>query len=124
MIERDSQFWLVFVLAFIPISTSKEIYYEFNVSYFDGAPDGVPIRILGVNNQFPGPTIRATKYDILTIKVTNQIQDHQSTTFHWHGIEQYLTPFEDGPRMITQCDIPFNSSFIYQFQVNQAGTYW
>src|SRR5271154_6160861 len=117
--------FLIFALFFTwtTVVSTKEVVYDLSVSYFDGAPDGVPKRVLGVNGQFPGPTLRASKHDILTIKVTNLIQDQQTTTIHWHGLEQYLTPFQDGPRMLTQCDIPFNHSNTYQFEVIQSGTY-
>lgn len=122
--SKLTRWTVICVLALFNKCAAKEVYYDFTIRYFEAAPDGVPVQILGVNNQFPGPTIRATKNDILTVKATNQIQDRQSTTIHWHGLEQYLTPFVDGPRMVTQCDIPFNSSFTYRFQLIQSGTYW
>ncbi len=114
-----------FVFVSILSVSSKTLEYSLTVSYFDGRPDGVPKRILGFNNQFPGPTLRAEKNDWLRITVTNLIQDQTTTTtIHWHGIEQYLTPWQDGPRMLTQCDIPYNSSYIYEFPAIQSGTYW
>lgn len=103
---------------------NKEIFYDLVASYFERAPDGVPKKILGFNKQFPGPTLRATKGDILNIKVTNNILEGHTTTIHWHGMEQFLTPWEDGPRMLTQCDIPYNASYTYRFQAVQSGTYW
>lgn len=65
-----------------------------------------------------------SKGDWLRIKVNNQIQDGQTTTIHWHGLEQFLSPWQDGPRMLTQCDIPYNHSFTYEFELLQSGSYW
>ena len=66
----------------IPIRDILE--YDFRVSWFDGAPNGMMRRILGVNNQFPGPTIRGKKGDLLRVHVTNAIQTKQNLSIHSH----------------------------------------
>lgn len=38
--------------------------------------------------------------------------------------EQYKTCYEDGPRMIVHCDIPYGYTHTYKFRARQAGTYW
>lgn len=127
-----NKFYINLITLFVVINFSsknslvsgKTVDYELTASYFLGAPDGVEKQILGFNNQFPGPVLRATKGDTLRVKVTNMIQDKQGTTIHWHGLEQYLTPWQDGARLLTQCDIPYNESFTYEFDLLQSGTYW
>ena len=100
------------------------IYHEFNVRFFEGAPNGVRKQVLGVNGEFPGPTIHAMTGDFLEVKVVNNIQTTENTSIHWHGLEQYQVPFEDGPEYVTQCPIMYGHSMTYRFQLVQAGTYW
>lgn len=45
-------------------------------------------------------------------------------TFHWHGVRQIRTPAMDGPSMITQCPIPFATTFTYSFQATESGTFF
>lgn len=52
------------------------------------------------------------------------LDDMTGVTFHWHGMNQNLTPSMDGPSMITQCPIPFATTFTYKFRANNAGTYF
>jgi len=111
---------------------SKDVFYVFKPGYFCGAPDGVTVcHILGVNWQFPGPTIEATIGDTLHITVVNNIQrlpgqgpKQPATTVHWHGLFQNGTQFEDGPEGVTQCPIPEGNLQEYVFPLRQSGTYW
>jgi laccase len=42
-----------------------------------------------------------------------------------HGIIQFLTPWSDGPEYVTQCPIPSNGSYTYQFNLTgHEGTLW
>lgn len=116
-------FLFIAVFPIAPISV-KIVTYSLKTYYIDFAPDGVAKKVLTFNGQFPGPTLHAAKGDLLSVSVTNLIQDFQTTTIHWHGLEQYLTPFQDGPRMITQCDIPYNATHVYNIPLKQSGTYW
>jgi len=43
---------------------------------------------------------------------------------HWHGIFQKTTNWADGAAFVTQCPITPNNSFLYEFNVEQSGTYW
>lgn len=109
----------------VKVLDSKTIHYSLTVSYLSVALDGVTKRMLVFNNLSPpGPTLQASKGDELLVKVTNRIDPDETTTIHWHGIEQFYSPFQDGPRMITQCDIPYNYSHTYRFILHQSGTYW
>ncbi|KIL58888.1 multicopper oxidase [Amanita muscaria Koide BX008] len=47
-----------------------------------------------------------------------------TTSIHWHGIFQTGTSWADGPVGVSQCPIVPGNSFLYQFTVQQAGTFW
>ncbi|CAG8482095.1 13529_t:CDS:2, partial [Dentiscutata heterogama] len=85
-------------------------------------PDGYTRPVWTVNGQYPAPIIQANYGDRLLINVTNKFGD--PATVHWHGIFQKDTNFYDGPVGITQCPIPNGVSFLYNFTLNQYGTYW
>jgi len=106
----------------VPIRNIIE--HEFNVSWFTGAPNGIRRQILGVNGQFPGPTIRGTKGDLLRVRVTNQIQNRLNLSIHWHGLHQRHSTFQDGAEQISQCPLVSGQSQIYEFQLLQTGTHW
>jgi len=127
----SAKLYLLFTYVFLssiellPTSQAKVVPYTLDVYYISGAPDGIhKDKILGINGQFPGPTLEANVGDTLKITVINSIQDSQNTSIHWHGIHQQGSLFEDGSSMITQCPLPPGQSMVYRFKVTQAGTYW
>lgn len=83
---------------------------------------GVLRPLLVINGQFPGPLIRVNQGDRVLINVTNQLSN--GTSMHWHGFYQNGTNWMDGTVAITQCAIPPGTSFLYNFTVEQFGTYW
>lgn len=98
--------------------------YDFNVSVIKGNPDGVYERnVIGINNQFPLPTIKVKRHDRVEIFVTNQLEN-MNTSLHFHGLFQKGQNAMDGPEMVTQCPIPPGFTFLYNFTVDQVGTYW
>ncbi|KAM0704513.1 hypothetical protein Q7P35_008747 [Cladosporium inversicolor] len=76
-----------------------------------------------VNGQNPGPTIRATWGDTLSITVNNKMQ-HNETSIHWHGVRQFNTPGEDGVNGISGCAVAPGDSKTYTFHVTQFGSSW
>ncbi|CAL0307499.1 unnamed protein product [Lupinus luteus] len=64
--------------------------YKFNVEEKAHKPDCVEHVVIGINGEFPGPTIQAEVGDILHIAVTNKLCK-VGTAIHWHGIRQ--TPY-------------------------------
>ncbi|OVA06322.1 Multicopper oxidase [Macleaya cordata] len=77
--------------------------------------------IVTVNRMFPGPVIYAYEDDKIIVKVTNETP--YNTTIHWHGVQQRLSCWSDGPSYITQCPIQSGQSFTYKFVlVKQKGT--
>jgi len=80
---------LLIQLVIVPLLNAKVIRHTFKVSYITGSPDGVwTSNILGINGEFPGPTIEGHQGDLLEITVLNRIQDGQNVSIHWHGIHQ------------------------------------
>lgn len=81
---------------------------------------GTPRMAVTVNGSIPSPTLRWREGDTVTIRVTNLLAE--DTSIHWHGI---LLPFQmDGVPGISFKGIPPGETFVYQFTVQQTGTYW
>jgi len=105
-------------------------YYVFNITEIpDGAPDGVPKRMFLVNGKYPGPRIEGNQGDRLILEVNNFMT--VPTAIHFHGqfqngdwvLQSSLilgTAFMDGTNGVTQCGIPPNTSFTYNFTMNPA----
>jgi iron transport multicopper oxidase len=111
--------------------------FTWEMSHINAAPNGVNRSVIGVNEQFPPPTIIVSKNDQVVIQVTNFLDDGESITLHTHGIFQNGTNYYDGVDQVTQWLFPPNfqylmgsgvapgQSFEYNFSVgNQTGTYW
>ncbi|KAE8442783.1 hypothetical protein EG329_002871 [Mollisiaceae sp. DMI_Dod_QoI] len=112
------------LLLFSPQCTAKTVTYDFNVTWVTANPDGLMDRkVVGVNGQWPLPTIEVDKGDQLVVNMHNGLGD-KNATIHFHGMYQNGTNEMDGPSMVTQCPIPPGYDFTYNFTVNQNGTYW
>ncbi|EMC98300.1 hypothetical protein BAUCODRAFT_42685, partial [Baudoinia panamericana UAMH 10762] len=104
--------------------TGNTVYYNLEITNGSCNPDGYGARTcLLVNNVYPGPVIRATWGDMLSITVKNSMQDN-ATAMHWHGLRQYHSPGYDGVPGITECPIAPGQSMTYNIQVTQFGTSW
>src|SRR5260370_552765 len=68
----------------------------------------------------PGPEIRLRQGDTLRVSVENRLA--QDTTVHWHGLR--IPNAMGGAPYVTQPQIQPEESFVYQFTVPDAGTYW
>ena len=72
------------------------------------------------NGTVPGPEIRVRQGERLRITVENQLEEE--TTVHWHGV-RVPNPM-DGVPHLTQPPIAPGETFVYEFDVPDAGTYW
>jgi FtsP/CotA-like multicopper oxidase with cupredoxin domain len=73
------------------------------------------------NGSVPGPEIRLRQGDRLRVVVENRLGE--DTTVHWHGIR--LPNAMDGVPDLTQKPIAADGgTFLYEFDVPDAGTYW
>ncbi|KAF7556174.1 hypothetical protein G7Z17_g1586 [Cylindrodendrum hubeiense] len=103
---------------------AKTVTYDFNVTWVTANPDGLQERkVVGINGQWPLPTIDVDKGDRLVVNMNNKLGD-KSASIHFHGMFQNGTNEMDGPSMVTQCPVPPGSSITYNFTVDQSGTYW
>ncbi len=76
--------------------------------------------IWGYNGTAPGPVLRVRQGDRLRVHVENRLEE--PTTVHWHGIR--LPNAMDGVPVITQPPIAPGGSFVYEFALPDAGTFF
>ncbi|MEJ7777774.1 MAG: copper resistance system multicopper oxidase [Sphingomicrobium sp.] len=82
--------------------------------------DGKVSRAVGVNGTVPAPLVRLREGQKVRLRVTNTLDEDSS--IHWHGL---LVPFAmDGVPGISFPGILPRSTFDYEFDVVQSGTYW
>jgi FtsP/CotA-like multicopper oxidase with cupredoxin domain len=72
------------------------------------------------NGTVPGPEIRVRQGDHARIAAENQLAEE--TTVHFHGIR--LPNAMDGVPHLTQKPIAPGETFVYDFKLPDAGTYW
>lgn len=80
----------------------------------------VEIGAFAYNNQVSGPEIRVIQGDDVRIRFTNNLPE--ATTVHWHGL--ILPNQMDGAAEVTQPAVEPGETFVYEFTVQQAGTYF
>ena len=80
----------------------------------------VAVDAFAYNGQIPGPRLRVTEGDHARIVVHSKLPE--TTTVHWHGL--ILPNKMDGPAFITQEPIRSGDSYIYEFDADQAGTFF
>lgn len=98
--------------------------FDFTAHLVRANPDGEFTRnVIGINGQWPLPTIRVKLGDQVRINLTNGMDD-RNVSLHYHGLFMNGSNSMDGPEGVTQCPIPPRASFLYDFVVNQTGTYW
>jgi manganese oxidase len=74
----------------------------------------------GYNGSVPGPMIEVVEGDRVRVIFENKLPE--ATTVHWHGLE---IPIEmDGTPYISQPMVEPGGVFIYEFTVNQNGTFF
>ncbi len=82
---------------------------------------GTPVSKITVNGSIPGPTLRFTEGEDVTITVTNHLDE--DTSVHWHGL--LIDPAMDGvPGLNGFHGIKPGETFTYRYKVRQSGTYW
>jgi hypothetical protein len=81
---------------------------------------GKVVNLWGFNGSAPGPTIQVNNGDRVRIIVENHLPE--PTAMHWHGLE---IPHEmDGGPGISQDPIRPGGRFVYEFTLNQEGTFF
>ncbi|MBL8558158.1 MAG: copper resistance system multicopper oxidase [Hyphomonadaceae bacterium] len=73
-----------------------------------------------VNGTLPAPLLRLREGQPARLSVTNTLDE--DTSIHWHGL---LLPFQmDGVPGVSFPGIRPRETFVYEFPVRQAGTFW
>ncbi len=94
--------------------------FDLNVADDSSVINGKAGRSILINGQLPAPLLRWTEGDEVTLRVSNQLGE--DTSIHWHGL---LLPFQmDGVPGVSFPGIKPGETFIYEFPLIQAGTYW
>ncbi|KAI8364347.1 Cupredoxin [Radiomyces spectabilis] len=102
---------------------AARVVYDWNVTYVNANPDNLKERqVIGINGKWPPPPIEVTLGDTLVVNLHNSL--NEPTALHFHGQFQNGSVWMDGPSMVTQCPIPPNYDFTYEFNITQTGTYW
>jgi FtsP/CotA-like multicopper oxidase with cupredoxin domain len=82
--------------------------------------DGRQGHAVAINGTVPGPLIRLKEGQDVRLSVSNQIDE--DTSLHWHGL---LVPQQfDGVPGLSFPGIKPGKTFLYEFPIKQAGTYW
>ncbi len=81
---------------------------------------GTPAVATTVNGLMPAPTLHMRQGDVVTIDVTNHLDE--PTSLHWHGLR--LPAAMDGVPGLTFRGIKPGETFTYRFPIIQSGTYW
>ena len=82
--------------------------------------DGKQGHGIGINGTVPGPLIRLREGQNVRLHVENALDEDSS--IHWHGL---ILPFHmDGVPGVSFPGIKPRSTFMYEFPILQAGTYW
>ncbi|XP_028030657.1 L-ascorbate oxidase-like isoform X2 [Bombyx mandarina] len=85
--------------------------------------DGMNRPLNVINRKMPGPAIEVCQHDRVIVDVENDLMT-EGTTVHWHGQHQKGTPYMDGTPYVTQCPIPPETTFRYQFNATHTGTHF
>ena len=109
----------LWMLMLLPWATEAvTVTYDFNISWTTANPDGQFVRsVIGINDQWPIPQIRAQVGDQIIINAHNGL-GNASTSLHFHGLFQNGTTEMDGPAGVNQCPIPPGSTMVYNFTVS------
>jgi FtsP/CotA-like multicopper oxidase with cupredoxin domain len=80
----------------------------------------VQVAAYAINRQVPGPRLELIEGDHVRINFTNHLPE--PATMHWHGL---IVPNRmDGPGFITQEPVQPGGRYVYEYVVQQSGTYF
>jgi FtsP/CotA-like multicopper oxidase with cupredoxin domain len=82
---------------------------------------GEEVKAYTLNGSTPGPSIDATRGDLVEVTFRNEdVED--GTTLHWHGLD--VPNAMDGVAGVTQDAVMPGEEFVYRFVADQVGSYW
>ena len=106
------------IAAPLPSVSGRDIALE--IAWRTATIDGRPFRAIGINGTTPGPLIRLREGQDVRLHVRNALDT--SSSIHWHGL--LVPPQYDGVPGVSFPGIDAGTTFLYQFPIRQAGTYW
>ncbi|KAJ9679006.1 hypothetical protein PVL29_021045 [Vitis rotundifolia] len=96
--------------------------FELTYSFITASPLGVPQQVIAVNGNFPGHPLNVTTNNNVVVNVTNKLDEDLLIT--WPGVQMRRNSWQDGV-LGTNCPIPSNRKWDYQFQVkDQIGSFF
>lgn len=105
-------------LSTLPTLSGEDI--RLTVGHRPFKVDGRAGHAVTLNGTVPGPLIRLREGQDVRLSVTNTLDE--DTSIHWHGL---LVPFQmDGVPGVSFPGVKPGETFVYEFPVRQAGTYW
>lgn len=111
----------IFLLMMLSsIVNAKDVHYELNIDYKTVNFSGKTVQAMAINNSIPAPVLEFNEGDRAIITVINNTNDKAS--IHWHGL--LLPQEQDGVPYVTYFPIEAGASFVYEFDLTHAGTYW
>ncbi|KAI9334832.1 Cupredoxin [Zopfochytrium polystomum] len=117
------------LVALVAVSTppvaagNASVVYYWDIQYIDNVSPygGPPKRVIGVNGDWPLPTLQASEGDTLSIVVRNSLD--VPTALHARGLLQSGQPWMDGMPMVSQCPIAPGFNYTYTYEIRQHGTF-
>ncbi|MDP3748095.1 MAG: copper resistance system multicopper oxidase [Phenylobacterium sp.] len=106
------------LVSTLPSVSGEEI--KLTIGHTAFKVDGRAGHAVTTNGTVPGPLVRLKEGQNVRIAVTNTLDE--DTSIHWHGL---ILPFQmDGVPGVSFPGIKPGETFVYEFPVRQAGTYW
>ncbi|GER41224.1 L-ascorbate oxidase homolog [Striga asiatica] len=113
---------MLLCLSMRTLAEDPYLFFEWNVSYGNISPLGVPQQGILINGQFPGPKINCTSNNNIVVNVFNHLDEPFLLT--WAGIQHRKNSWQDGT-LGTMCPIMPGTNYTYKFQVkDQIGSYF
>ncbi|KAI9373097.1 multicopper oxidase-domain-containing protein [Aspergillus egyptiacus] len=103
-------------------ATGNTVSFQVTLTWEDWQPAGIPRKMILANGQFPAPPLELKQGDDVEFLVVNEMPF--SKTIHFHGIEQYETPWSDGTPGVSQRPIEPGESFLYKWRATNYGSHF
>ena len=117
------------VANLVVVVRSDQVFYDWTIQSRLSLPPLSPDcyverEMLLVNNECPGPTIRANLGDTVHIQWRN-MHPSEGVSIHYHGLLMQNQPYADGTGGVSTCIVGPMQTFQHEFVVDNAGThYW
>ena len=108
----------ILLASLAQVCLADVVEYTWEATWVSASPDGFTRPVIGINNVWPCPEIRAKKGDTIRVTLTNGL-GNQTTGIHFHGINQISTAWMDGPSLVTQCPVPPGETIVYEYVVRR-----